>query len=279
MNGPKSVTANFATSTSSIGAAAFIKADTTTSGTWRGVYGADGYNVIGDAAAIPAYVTARPAGNAFWIWASSTSDTRALPKASNSFDRIAACWYAWSSFTIDLAFNDSKTHQVALYLLDFDIYGGGRTEREDVLDGHGNLLDTRSVSSFVNGQYLVWNLSGHVVLRITNTNPSGNAAVSGLFFGAAGPTGGGSGTTSFLRTDAATSGTWKGVYGADGYNVIGDAAASLPYVHCDARRHRFLDMGIFDLRHARAAEGLQFLRPHRRVLVCVGFLHHRPGIQ
>jgi len=81
-----------------------------------------------------------------------------------------------------LTFSDSNTHQVAVYLLDWDIYGGGRTERVDILDANGNVLDTRPVSSFANGQYLVWNVSGQVVVRITNLNPSANAVASGLFF-------------------------------------------------------------------------------------------------
>jgi hypothetical protein len=50
----------------------------------------------------------------------------------------------------------------------------------DILDANNTLLDSRSVSSFVNGQYLVWNLSGHVIVKITNT--SSNAVLSGLFF-------------------------------------------------------------------------------------------------
>ena len=83
---------------------------------------------------------------------------------------------------IDLAFNDSNVHQVALYLLDWDTYGGGRTQRVDIVDTSGGVLDTRPVSGFVNGEYLVWNLSGHVIVRITNTNPSAHAVVSGLFF-------------------------------------------------------------------------------------------------
>jgi hypothetical protein len=182
MNGPKSVTANFATAIPPSGAAIFVNSDGSTAGFWRGVYGADGYIVIGDIGTIPAYVTLTPAGTAFWSWTSATSDTRALQKASNSSDRIAACWYSSSSFTIDLAFNDAKTHQVALYLLDWDLWGGGRTERVEILDVNSNVLDTRSVSNFVNGQYVVWNLSGHVIVRITNINPAGNSVVSGLFF-------------------------------------------------------------------------------------------------
>jgi hypothetical protein len=161
--------------------ATFLKADTTTIGNWKGVYGADGSNIIDDMSSYPSYVAVTPAGNSSYLWASSTSDPRALQKESSPTDRIAACWYSSSAFTIDLAFNDGNTHQVALYLLDWDNYYG-RTQRVDILDGSGNVLDTRSVSSFVGGEYLVWNLSGHVVMRVTNTNASSNAVVSGLFF-------------------------------------------------------------------------------------------------
>lgn len=222
MDGPKSVTANFGTATT--GTAAFLKTDITASGTWTAAYGVDGYNVIGDLTSYPAYVTVTPSGNAMWTWASSTTDTRALQKPSLPVDRVAACWYAWGSFSFDVHFNDANPHQVALYALDFDTFGGGRTERIDILDANGNLLDTRSVSSFVGGTYLVWNLSGHVVVRVTNTNPAGNAVVSGIFFGGPGAAPPPTGTAAFLRTDTSTSGTWTGVYGAEGYNVIGDLA-------------------------------------------------------
>jgi hypothetical protein len=62
-------------------------------------------------------------------------------------------------------------------------------QRIDVLDAVTNALpDTRNVTGFSNGQYLLWNISGHVKLRITNTGLT-NAVVSGLFFQpTAGPT-------------------------------------------------------------------------------------------
>src|ERR1019366_2710002 len=54
------------------GAASFVRTDTTTAGTWRSAYGADGFNVIGDSASVPAYVTVTPAGNSSYVWASVT---------------------------------------------------------------------------------------------------------------------------------------------------------------------------------------------------------------
>ena len=82
---------------------------------------------------------------------------------------------------ITLNFHDTGPHQVALYLLDWDNYFG-RSERVDILDINNTLLDSRSVSNFVGGEYLVWNFSGHVIIRITSINPSSNAVMSGLFF-------------------------------------------------------------------------------------------------
>ncbi len=206
----------------SSGTASFVKADTTTTGSWKGVYGSDGYSVIGDSASTPSYVSITPSGNSTYVWNASTADVRALQKASAS-DRIAGCWYTSTSMTTDLRFNDSNTHQVAMYLLDWDNYSG-RTERIDILDANNNVLDTRSVSNFVGGEYLVWNLSGHVTVRVTNTNS--NAVVSGLFFGVGGATA----TASFVKTDTTTTGSWKGAYGSDGYNVIGDSVSTPSYV-------------------------------------------------
>lgn len=161
--------------------ATFVKTDTATQGSWRGVYGADGYNVIGSAVLQPqnpSYAAITPAGNYTYLWTSSTADLRALQAATG---RIAACWYG-GVFSINLAFSDTALHQFALYLLDWDKYGNGRTERVDILDPNGNVLNSQSASGFANGEYLVWNVSGHVVVRITNTNPAANAVVSGLFF-------------------------------------------------------------------------------------------------
>jgi subtilisin family serine protease len=158
------------------GTAAFLKTDVTTQGSWKGVYGADGYNVINDASSYPAYATVTPTGFYSYVWA-STTDVRALQRVSLP-NRLAACWYTLDASTIDVNFSDQNTHQVALYLLDWD--PAQRVEKIDILDASNNVLDTRTVSGFSGGQYLVWNLSGHVIIRVTNA--SVNAVVSGIFF-------------------------------------------------------------------------------------------------
>jgi hypothetical protein len=108
---------------------------------------------------------------------------RALQKALSSTDRIAATWYSYGSFTVDLNFNDGAQHQLAVYCLDWDS-AGARAQNVSILDGTTlAALDSRNVTSFQNGKYVVWKLTGHVILRVTNTGPV-NAAISGLFFDA-----------------------------------------------------------------------------------------------
>ncbi len=44
--------------------------------------------------------------------------------------------------------------------------GTTRSQRIDILDaGTGAILDTRTVTGFNGGTYLVWTLSGHVTIR------------------------------------------------------------------------------------------------------------------
>ena len=75
---------------------------------------------------------------------------------------------------------------MALYALDYDGYGGGRSERIDVLDAAtGAVLDSRTLSDFQGGTYLSWTVRGNVILRVVNLNPSSNAVVNGLFLGGA----------------------------------------------------------------------------------------------
>src|SRR5262249_11690495 len=88
--------------------ARFVKVDTATGGSWKGVYGFDGYIVVGDLASAPTYGTATPAGNSFYVWSGSTGETRAVQKASSATDRIAACWYSGGAFTIDVNFTDAS---------------------------------------------------------------------------------------------------------------------------------------------------------------------------
>jgi PKD repeat protein len=161
--------------------AGFVQTNTTTQGNWIGVYGAAGYNVIGDAANYPSYAIVTASGQSSHTWASSTTNVRALQKPENPTDRLAACWYSFSSFLVDVNLTDSRLHPFSIYALDWD--STSRSERIDVLDASsGATLDTRTISSFSGGEYLTWNMSGHVQFRVA-TVAGANAVISGLFIG------------------------------------------------------------------------------------------------
>ncbi len=219
---PVSVTLTV-TSGTSTNSAAFVKLDTNTMGSWKTVYGNDGYNLQGATPALPAYAQVAVNGAATYPWSGSTADIRALQMPVGG-GRFAATWYQSPSFSFDVNLTDGNTHQFAMYALDYD--SEGRIERIDISDATtGAVLDTRSLSGFTNGEYAVWNLSGHVTVRLTLL-AGGNAVVSGLFFDPAGqsPTG----TGAFVKLDTTTQGNWRNVYGGDGYDFWGATTNSLP---------------------------------------------------
>jgi hypothetical protein len=206
--------------------AAFVKTDTTTQGAWKGAYGSSGYDIAGDTTAnnpsLPAYVSSVAlAGDSTYIYQSSTSDPRALQQAGDgATSRIAAVWYAAPSFTITVNMADMAVHQVALYAMDED---RNRSEQIEVINpANGQVLDTRQLTDFASGVYLAWNVSGSVTIKITSTAGS-NAVINGLFFDPFTPA-----TAAFVQADTTTQGTWKGTYGASGYDIAEDPSANNP---------------------------------------------------
>ncbi len=201
--------------------ATLLEQDTTTQGTWIHTYGAQGYDVIGSSSSvsIPSYATVAPSGQSGWTWASSTTDTRALQVAGGA-SRIAAAWYATTSFTVDVDLTDGQQHDLELYFLDWDKQG--RSEQVQITNAAtGAVLSTQTVSSFQSGIYLDYAISGNVLITITKEAGT-NAVLNGLFLDSPpGP------SATFLKQDTTTQGTWIGTYGAQGYDVINDAA-SLP---------------------------------------------------
>jgi uncharacterized protein (TIGR03437 family) len=164
---------------SPLASATFVQLDTTTKGNWKNTYGGDGFNTVNDVVNYPAYAQVSVSANSP-TWASSTTDTRALQKMNGS-DRVAARWESNSFFTIDVNLTDGLTHRVAIYGLDWD--GNNRSERVDLLDWTTNvLLDSRTISQFNGGQYLIWDIRGRVKIVVNKTGAK-TAVVSGIYFG------------------------------------------------------------------------------------------------
>lgn len=184
--------------------ATFLQQDTATQGTWYSgatpLYGADGYGIIGNAASsnnssipvtqgyfnYPAYATVSLASESAFCWQNSSSNAAAVeyapPGASSGSDtkRVVAAWANASGFTLDIS--DGDAHQIALYFQDL-FHTNQRTESVTITDdNNGNaLLDSRTVSNFTNGVWLVWNVSGKVTFTIDHISGD-NAVLSGIFF-------------------------------------------------------------------------------------------------
>ena len=194
-----------------VGAATFLRSDSTAQGSWLGVYGAEGAALATETSALAASGQLSVNGASEWTWAESTADVRALQRPRGP-GRFAATWYGEEMFDLDLNLTDGLPHQVALYAVDFD--SADRVERIDVLDAAtGIALDTRTVSEFGSGRYLVWTITGHVIFRVIRTGGF-NAVISGLFIGAGG--GGPDVSAAFVRSDSTTQGSWRGVHGGGG---------------------------------------------------------------
>ncbi len=163
-------------------AATFVSRDVTTQGSWHGVYGSEGADLPSDAASLPKSITITPSGAAGYTWAGSTADARALQRTFSPSDRVAGCLYSLTGFSLDVNITDGQTHQLALYLLDWDNLH--RTETIRMIDpATHTTLDSRTVTGFESGEYLVWNVRGHFTIQFTNDAIPGNAVVNGLFFG------------------------------------------------------------------------------------------------
>ncbi len=80
---------------------------------------------------------------------------------------------------MDVNLTDGQQHGLELYFLDWDT--SSRAEQVQISDAAtGAVLSTQSISSFHNGLYLDYTVSGNILITITKTGGA-NAVLSGLF--------------------------------------------------------------------------------------------------
>jgi hypothetical protein len=158
--------------------AQFKSADTATRGNWRGVYGRNGYWMVGAPAWLPTYASLKTSAPQ-WIWQQQSASPYALQLPGSSTDRIFACWYSSTRVDLDFTVNDTVPHFVSIYFVDPS--NSGRQQRIELIDRNtGSILDSRTLINFSSGVYLRWQLSGNVSVRLTPITV--NAVASGIFF-------------------------------------------------------------------------------------------------
>ena len=169
------------------GMAVCLGVDDATQGNWKGTYGADGYDVIGCEARIPAYAGLSYNNSSVRVWNDQTMDLRALQTPGLRGDRIAARREFECQSVIDVHICGASK-EVDVYLLDWD--KASRNAVIDALDANSErILASTPVSNFQDGKYARFQLSGHILLRVSkllheNDYPAtGNPVFSGVFLG------------------------------------------------------------------------------------------------
>lgn len=214
--------------TNGANSATFVKADATTRGNWKNVFGAEGNWIYSAQPQLPSFAQISPIGASEWIWNESTDDPAAPQLPSATSNRVAACWYSFNPFAMNIRLTDGNAHLVSAYFLDWD--EAGRQTQVEIVDGQsGAALHTQVISNFSNGLYLTWEVRGHVQLRLTPLAPTGgNAALSALFLDPkfmppVKP------AARWVRADHVTRGNWKSLYGSEGAIVVGDQSVIPSY--------------------------------------------------
>jgi hypothetical protein len=87
--------------------------------------------------------------------------------------RIASTWQG-NSYMFKL----NVTGTVAFYFLDWNRQN--RKQKLELLDEHGKVIDTRVISNFQEGLWVVYSIVAPSTLRITLVG-TGNAVVTGIF--------------------------------------------------------------------------------------------------
>ncbi len=159
----------------------WVGVDFTTKGDWINKYGSEGYDIVRYKQAT-AYGTVMPKDhNTLDPWA-VTPDYRAL-QTPDALSRFFACYFKTGEFYLDINL-DNNPHRVSIYCVDADRVN--RVQEITVLDPSGSpLTATYTLTSFGEGQYLTWDITGHVLIKfkyMDSNYDNYNAVVSGIFF-------------------------------------------------------------------------------------------------
>jgi hypothetical protein len=157
--------------------AEFAGVDTVTKGDWKSGYGREGYCIVRHATNYPVYAVISSTRHKSVLL--THSDQPEALQLTNGNGGIFAQWFTYTNMTVNVSFRDGHSHQIAFYFQDFD--SDLRVQQIEVIDsGTRAVLDTRKISNFHGGKYLLWNVRGAVQFRITAL--TGNAVINGIFF-------------------------------------------------------------------------------------------------
>lgn len=163
----------------------FIGTDTSTQGSWKGRYGLEGYDIFQDASSYPSYASVTTSQLHAGTWVANGTEARYLERVENA-NRIAAYWvndYGTTSVCyLNLHLTGTGPHRISIYCLD-EYSSASRKQQIDIMTADGSqVLDSRTVNSFSQGQYWTWDVYGDVKIRFTAVGALNQSVISALFF-------------------------------------------------------------------------------------------------
>lgn len=177
-------------------------------GNWVGRTGSDGYDLAGfssgnDLSSLPNASVSLVQGSRT-VWASSTTDIRALESPDGS-TRTAAAWSDPSAVKLNLTFNSGYTGDLHLYIVDWD-----STARRETITVGNQTSSEPTTGDFGEGQWISFPISAAAgqTIPITVTASAGASAVlSGLFL------------SDDLVFGSSPQGNWVNTFGTTGYDL------------------------------------------------------------
>ncbi len=176
--------------------ASLITTDSATLGNWNGTYGGDGYQLMAynpaNITVQPTYVASiAPSGGANFTWFPGVLGVLpADPRFNNALEnpagvganRTAGTYFSSGTGTYTINLNSPQTFQLSVYSLDWDL--GRTTQTVTATDMNGMVTDNLTATSFDNGVWSVFNVSGDAAnpVVITYTRATVNSVISGIAF-------------------------------------------------------------------------------------------------
>ena len=164
-----------------------VKVESAPQGSWVNAVGSSGYDLAGfdgangDIAYLPNATMTLQQGSRYQ-WAGNTTDARALQRP-DGLSRNAGTYYDPNEIKMQLSFKEAYTGNLHLYAVDWD--SAGRREVISV-NGQSAVLS----SDFSQGAWVSFPISvakgGTVSITVSRLS-GGNAVLSGIFLGDAGP--------------------------------------------------------------------------------------------
>jgi Spherulation-specific family 4 len=196
------------------------KVESAPQGKWVNAVGSAGYDLAGwngtagDVSYLPNAALTLQQGSRY-EWAANTTDPRALGDPGEH-TRDAGTYYDANQIQMQLSFQEAYTGNLHLYAVDWD--AAGRREAISVNGQTAVLGNDFSQGAWVSFPVSVPAGGGTVSITVTRL-VGGNAVLSGIFLGDAGP-------APAPKMESAPQGTWVGAVGSAGYDLAGWNGAS-----------------------------------------------------